>query len=295
MDILSILSKTDLGPAAKTLVEKISDAVGAGWQPLGRIWNAWADVKVDEIKAEGEVKVDATRRRAIERVIAEETRKQENLEAMYGKTFAFLEASTDPETIRSLDNDWLVYHSEKARLVSDDEMQFLWAKILALEANKPGSFNRRCLNLLSVLDKQDAESFTSLCRFVVHDFFRPHPVVLFRDGFLQDVYTQNKISHDILTHLDTIGLIRFSTPMLADNVWYYDVPKIQLQYFEEARIYRLSIYPKTAEYWLGYGAVGLTDLGEQLSRIAGATPIPGFFDHLEVELGKSAAALTRLH
>jgi hypothetical protein len=34
------------------------------------------------IKAIGEVKVDATRRRAIVQVIAEESKKQENLEAM---------------------------------------------------------------------------------------------------------------------------------------------------------------------------------------------------------------------
>jgi hypothetical protein len=232
VDIVPINSETDLGPAAKALVEKIGDAIGAAWEPVGKVLNAYAEVKVDEIKAVGGIKTEATRRRAIERVIAEETKKQENLEAIYGKTFALLEPSTSPETIRSIDDDWLVAHSEKARLCSDDEMQNLWAKILAKQANKPGSFNKRCLNVVSVLEKYDAECFTSLCRFVVHDITRPLPAILSPMTVLHSVYTQNGIDYSTLHYLQTLGLIRFSTPILEENIWWYGDPRVQLQYFD---------------------------------------------------------------
>lgn len=289
VDIVPINSETDLGPAAKALVEKIGDAIGAAWEPVGKVLNAYADVKVDEIKAVGGIKIEATRRRAIERVIAEETKKQENLEAIYGKTFALLEPSTSPETIRSIDDDWLVAHSEKARLASDDEMQNLWAKILAKQANKPGSFNKRCLNVVSVLEKYDAEYFTSLCRFVVHDIARPLPAILSPMTGLHSVYTQNGIEYISLHHLHTLGLIRFSTPILEENIWWYGDPRVQLQYFEEQRTFRISSPdPKRqGKYPIKYGAVAFTDIGEQLSRIAGAKPVPGFLDYLESEWVKA--------
>lgn len=288
VDIAPILSKTDLGPAAKALVEKISAAIGAVWEPAGKLLNAYADVKVDEIKAIGEVKIDATRRRAIERMIAEETKKQENLEAIYGKTFALLEPSTSPETIRSIDDDWLVFHSEKARLVSDGEMQNLWAKILARQANRPGSFNKRCLNAVSALEKNDAECFTSLCRFVVHDAVRPLPAILSPMTGLHSVYTQNQIDYKTLHHLHTLSLIRFSTPILEENIWWYGVPFVQLQYFEERRTFRISsLDPKIlGKYPIKFGPVSFTDTGEQLCRITGAKPVPNFFDYLESEWAK---------
>jgi Protein of unknown function (DUF2806) len=107
------------------------------------------------------------RRRAVERLLAEETRKQRNLEAIYGKTILLLEPSTDPETINQIDEDWIFFHSEKARLVSDQEMQSLWARILAREAERPGSFSKRTLDFLAALEKSEAEDFTNLCRYVV--------------------------------------------------------------------------------------------------------------------------------
>ena len=40
------LAKTDLGPAAKALVEKIASATGTLYAPLGTIFQALADVVV---------------------------------------------------------------------------------------------------------------------------------------------------------------------------------------------------------------------------------------------------------
>jgi hypothetical protein len=44
------LSKTDLGPPAKALVEKLSDAIGTAWKPVDKVLNAYADVKVAKIR-----------------------------------------------------------------------------------------------------------------------------------------------------------------------------------------------------------------------------------------------------
>ena len=48
-------------------------------------------------------------------------------------------------------------------------MQILWARVLAGEANAPGTYSKRTVNLLSDFDKSDAELFTKLCGFGWHD------------------------------------------------------------------------------------------------------------------------------
>src|ERR1700688_1444153 len=93
------LAKTDLGPAAKVLVEKIASATGTLYAPLGTVFQALADVTADKIKTEGEIDVAQLRRRALERFAAEETRKQNNLEAIYGQAYQFLDSEVSGTTI----------------------------------------------------------------------------------------------------------------------------------------------------------------------------------------------------
>lgn len=44
-------------------------------------------------------------------------------------------------------------------------MQSLWSRVLAGEANQPGAFAKRTVNLLADLDKEDAILFVQLCGF----------------------------------------------------------------------------------------------------------------------------------
>jgi hypothetical protein len=107
------LAKTDLGPAAKALVEKIASATGTLYAPLGTILQAHADVSADKIKAVGEIEVELLRKRALERLLAEETKKQNNLEAIYGQTFQLRDPEVDITRIEQIDEDWIVFHSER--------------------------------------------------------------------------------------------------------------------------------------------------------------------------------------
>jgi hypothetical protein len=128
------------------------------------------------------VEGEGVRLRALERFVAEEAKKQQNLEAVYGKTNQLLEPKLDASTISQMDDDWIVYHSEKARLVSDEEMQTLWAKVPASEAAAPESYSKRTLEALAVLEKSDAHLFTSLCRFAVRQNGVHLPVVRYLEG-----------------------------------------------------------------------------------------------------------------
>jgi Protein of unknown function (DUF2806) len=280
--------KTDLGPAAQALVEKIAAGLGRIYEPLAAIIQAHADVQIAKIKVKGEVEIEDVRRRAIERLAAEETKKQQNLEAVYGKTFQLLEPSLDAATIGQMDEDWIVFHSEKARLVSDEEMQTLWARVMASEAAGPGSFSKRALEILGVLEKEEAHLFTSVCRFMVRDDSEPSPAIFHTKeapAGIATIYSDQRVNFDMLRHLTTIGLLEFTSPFLTDNVGYYDAPTVELEYFGDRRTFRISkTHPSNGKYYINYGMVGLSKVGQQLARIAGPEPVPGFFDFLEARL-----------
>jgi hypothetical protein len=279
--------QTDLGPAAKALVEKIASATGTLYGPLGTILQAAADVSADKIRAEGETDIELARRRGLLRLAAEETKKQANLDAVYGKTFQIcLESGVGSATIEQMIDDWIVFHSEKARLVSDPEMQTLWARVMAVEAKVPGSFSKRTLETLSVLEKTEAHLFTSVCRFIVRHGSEAFPVILYAKHLsgLPDVYTDLGIDHDTLLHLATIGLVHYNS-LIYKGEWRYFEPALEVEYFNDRRTFLLS--EVDGSYSIEYGVVHLTHVGHQLAKIAGAEPVEGFFDFLEAEWAKA--------
>jgi Protein of unknown function (DUF2806) len=281
------LAKTDLGPAAKALVEKIASATGTLYAPLGTVFQALADVTADKIRTEGEIEVERVRRRALERLAAEETRKQNNLEAIYGQTCQLLGSQVSGATIEQMDEDWIVYHSEKARLVSDKEMQTLWARVMADEAEVPGSIFEAHSRIPCPCSRKPKRIFLHQfadllsARILWQSRLFCMMTALYR---LPDVYMDVGVDATTLLHLSTIGLVHYTSPMLSNNVWSYDGPIVELEYFGNRRRFVISKDENTGEYSISFGVVALTKVGQQLARIAGAKPIEGFLDFLDGRL-----------
>ena len=93
------------------------------------------------------------------RLANKESKKQKNIENLTRRALPELKQDAQPD---NLDHDLLVYFFDRCRPVGDQEMQGLWSRVLAGEANSPGGFSKRMLNLLFDLQKADAESFTRL-------------------------------------------------------------------------------------------------------------------------------------
>ena len=160
-DIRELANLGDLTKPATVLIEKVSEAVGglaAPWQ-IRRVAQAEADAEA--IKALTRVRTDLTLR-ALDRFIKEEAKKQQNMESITKLALHHLEPDSAPE---KMEDDWIVDFFDKCRLISDAEMQHLWAKVLAGEANVPGRYSKRTVNCLSSLDKTDAQLFSNLCSF----------------------------------------------------------------------------------------------------------------------------------
>jgi hypothetical protein len=282
---LDILSKTDLGPAASKLVEKVSKAIGTPATALMKIPNAMIDSAVREINAKAEVNAEfAAKLERIKQFSAlEQFANVERIKQILGKTALMLEDQSDPDRV---DDDWIVYYLDKARLVSDEEMQNLWAKILAGESNSPGSYSKRTLDFLSTLEKREAYDFTTLGSLVVYHTDSPtYPLPLI---FTQDLAypTTKGLSYLNLDNLEAIGLIKSVFPSWSIKSFR---PVFELSYFKETRQFQSkdTVETNPSLFRLKCGQYKLTQTGDQLLKIAGSTPFPDFWSYLTAAFAKN--------
>ncbi len=260
---------------ATALINKISDAVGGYFKPRQIRLVAEAEAEAEIITAKAQIKATQLQRRAVTRFIAEEAKKQENIESITEKAIPELADTSNPQ---GMDDDWIMNFFDKCRIVSDEDMQLLWARILSGEANSPGTFSRRTVNSLGSLDKSDAQLFIKLCSFLVLLDNEPTPFVYDTEA---SIYNDQQINYSSLAHLDDIDLVSFGS---LTGYRFLKLPKqITIDYFGTT----LTLELKNAEdNELEFGKVRLTSIGQQLFRICGAVPIDGFLDYLIEEWPK---------
>ena len=265
----SLISTEGLTKPATVLIEKVSDAVGALWEPkqIRRVAQAQADAAIALAKAD--FKIDEVQRRAAQRFVDEETRKQLNMETILNTAIPDLNANAPTEDV---EGDWITNFFDKCRSVSDNEMQHLWSRILSGEANAPGSFSRKTVNLVADLDKSSAKLFQSLCSFGWHFGEAATPLIV---DLGEGIYNKHGIFFFSVGELEAIGLIRISGP---EGFELRELPKrIYCNY--QGRSVKLKL-PKDTGNKLDVGKVIMTPSGEQLSRIVKPEPIDGFFEFI---------------
>ena len=110
------------------------------------------------ITIEGELAVTG----AVEqRVRFQEEKRQRNITAIVSQAAA--ELNEDEVDDREPDHDWTARFFNGAQDVSSEEMQLLWAKVLAGEVERRGSTSLRTLGVLRDLDRGAAQIFGRLC------------------------------------------------------------------------------------------------------------------------------------
>ena len=265
----SLVNLGDLSKPVTVLIEKISEAVGGIAAPgqIKRVAKAEAEAAI--IKAQSEIEITDLHLRAVQRRIEEDARQQKNIEDITTKAIPHVNENATPE---NMDNDWIANLFDKCRIVSDEEMQSLWARVLATEANTPGTLSKRTVNRLSDFDKSDAELFTKLCGF---GWMIGNVVPLVFD-VQAEIYNKHGINFNTLNHLETIGLIQFEAVAGFKRLGF---PKGVAVYYYGKWI-QLEM-PKDANNELGIGTTLLTKIGEELAPICGSQPVEGFYEYVK--------------
>ena len=270
---------------ATVLIEKISAAVGGIAEPYQIVRVAKAEAKAERIRAESEIDIADLRLRALNRFAAEETRKQLNMENIVRGALPRLTDGAEPE---KMEDDWITNFFEKSRIVSDNEMQELWSRVLAGEANNSGSFSRKTINILHDMDGQAADLFRAVCGFSWSIAGRGSELLVYlQSDDAREIYVAEGINLPSLMDLQALGLLSLEPRgVIRTNL----PPTVIASYFGTS--IELTL-PPAAAMQLDLGEAILTASGRQLASICSAEPVDGFFEFVRArwEGGSEVASL----
>ncbi|RKU08540.1 hypothetical protein C6502_15120 [Candidatus Poribacteria bacterium] len=261
---------------AETLVKKISKGVGGYFVPWqikrvaeAKIEAAHSAADVARIEAHSEIEITDLHQRAEQRRIEENVRHQKNMEDIIDKAIPHLDEEANPD---AMEEEWIANLFDKCRIVSDNEMQSLWARVLAGEANNPGTYSKRTVSFISELDKSDAELFTKLCGFG----WQIDGLIPLVFNFGAEIYSRHGINFGILNHLVDIGLIQWGD--FRGFAWGSLPKRLAVHYY--GRKLRLDM-PNETDNELDVGQIRLTKIGQELAPICGSKPVDGFYEYVK--------------
>lgn len=226
LEITDVFGLSD--PLSK-LLETVSGGIGKVYEPIHI--KRMAKAKAEELKLisaavsdnitlptiyeNGKITVDSTNfeelmKRTQERFLFQELSKQSNIDAVVTKAYTELEKEEAVSDI-PVDKDWTSRFFDSVANVSNEEMQDLWAKILAGEVKQPGSFSLRTLDTIKNLTQNEAQAYKKLAPLVM---VTGGGAVIIGNKEIREKY--NCSLNDILL-LDECGLI-MSNGTVAYNV-----------------------------------------------------------------------------
>ena len=267
MPQFSLVDVSKLTDPAVVLINRFSDAIGWIAAPHQITRKAKAEAAANRIRTESDIEVNGLRIRAEQRGETENIQHQRNLESIVKAALPQVDKNAKPD---SIDNDWMYNFLEKCRRVSDSDMQGLWSRILAGEANSPGSYSKRTVNFVSELEKEEANMFSTLCGFCISLTGEKMPLVF---DITDQIYASNNLDFSAFSHLDSIGLINFN------NLTGFVIEDLPPQMYIVSYFGRLISLNVAGDSTLQMGKVRLTRIGTELERICGAKPVNGFLDY----------------
>jgi len=192
--------------------------------------------------------------------------KQANRETIASKTLDELGREDIPGDTPIVDPDWMNTFSSKSELASSENIQNMWARILAGEIRKPGKFSLSTLRFISELDKETAAHFEKLSPYV------------FNRGLAG---VEKSLFPSILALADT-GIISSHSPLLltlANNTARYEtlvgngMAIVILKEADDKKIEISNVYP-------------LTRVGRDLSKIVRIDTTKEILEEIVPHIGK---------
>ena len=158
------------------------------------------------------------------------------------------------------DPDWTARFFDCVQDVSSEDMQKLWAKILAGEVESPGRTSLRTLDTLKNMTKRDAELFKDICNCAIKGCF------IFHNPEGVDPYSP--LPHYKLLKLQNNGLIHL-TPLSAHVMTWGNKKGATFGYQDDLLLITRN---QNAKDKLSIPGIYLTTAGTELYQVAQCTP-----------------------
>lgn len=196
---------------------------------------------------------------------------------IYRESVSILESNGQniEEKFTEIDDEWFAIYDDIIKNISDETMQYTWAKILAGKCEDKKSVSKKTLLVLQYIEYDDAEIFSYLCSNVlmyrsIEDGDGETPIFLetsignVAEVFGEipvkkiDVYDKNIINASSILRLKELGLITQATPfnsiVFAENIMI-------------ARYFDTQIQITSLSNTVEYGSIQFTLAGEELAKI----------------------------
>lgn len=260
------LDLTGLSAPATKLIEVVSNAIGVVYEPTRIRRKAKAEADAALVLARNKEEVTDIELRATKRLVTRELRRQENIENITRKA---LDALPPNVSEKPVDPDWTFRFFEACEDISNDEMQTLWAKLLAGEVASPGKFSSRTVRVVRDLGAREANLFTTVCTYLWN--FPSHGLLPAMPEVDSDRLKGQGLDLPSLFDLGSLGLLEINTVagFSLNNV---SGPMLT-NYFDKPVIIQSQSYPAS----LQLGKVLLTSVGRELAPISGAVSDDGYF------------------
>lgn len=167
------------------LIESVARGVGKIYEPMHI--KRMAKAKSEEIKLisdkvneninlpttyiDGNISIDASNseellKRTGNRLLFQEMHKQQNIDSVVSHAYSELENETEVSK-EPINPDWIIRFMNSVEDISNEEMQILWAKILAGEIKKPNTYTLRTLERIKNLSVEEANKFNELSKYIL--------------------------------------------------------------------------------------------------------------------------------
>lgn len=271
----SLVDLSGLTRPLTKLVEVTASGVGTLYAPFGTVRQAKADARAKIILAQANSEVASLEVRAENRCKYREAIRQENIEQVVTMAASELPEEVSPDPV---DQDWALKFFDHAQDVCDEDMRKIWARILARETSKPGSFSKRTLDFLRNLEKFEAELFTDFLSLVM----------LNKKGWgyvvLVDPYYEHH--HEIFGHINaeshfiSIGLLNAEPGgVVPSSLNGGSFSYFGNEYTAHGPTKKDDNFPE-----LPIATRALTAVGQQLLGIAGGAPLDGYIQALSTHM-----------
>jgi len=214
LEVIPETAKALAEPVTK-LIEVVAAGFGRLYDPTHIRNKARAEGDALVIMAEAEARASALSVRAARRLLDQAERRQANVEGIAARAMDLLPNAVSPEPV---DSDWSARFFAECQDVSNQELQTVWAKLLAGEVTQPGTFSQRTLQLLRNLSAREAQLFNALCKGSFRGVGRAvvHPMLFVREQ--GPFWQQFGLNFETLHQLVSAGLVAYhETGVLLDG------------------------------------------------------------------------------
>ena len=163
---------------------------------------------------------------------------------------SFLPESEPKSDATEVDPDWLNHFGGYAEKASSEKVRDLWARVLAGEVRRPGSFSLTTLRLLAELDQQMASWFQKEIEFRIMGKYILHP----------NDYSGKRL--DRLVFLEEVGLLHHVAPSGGIAHTFKPGPDGYVGVFEGDMCLRIHI-----DREVKLGVIPITRVGREIATI----------------------------